>query len=158
MSAEQNLDKVIVQPRSLSPAEREEFLAQAHIAVLSVSSDDGRPPSTLPTWYTYEPGGNIGIITRQDKRKSRLIRRAGTLAVSVQRTEVPYRYVTVEGTVVKQQRPTRAELTSIGRRYLPADMIDGWANQELGGGNPIGEPEYIEIRPDRWLTKDFPPE
>ncbi|MEV0703669.1 pyridoxamine 5'-phosphate oxidase family protein [Saccharopolyspora sp. NPDC050389] len=143
------------QSRKLTTAEREEFLAQPHIAVLSVGSDDDRPPSTLPTWYSYRPGGNIAVAVRKDKRKSRLIRLAGKVSISVQRAEVPYRYVTVEGTVVKQQRPTRDELVAIGSRYLPADAIDGWADWELSGGNTAGEPEYVEIRPDRWQTKDF---
>jgi nitroimidazol reductase NimA-like FMN-containing flavoprotein (pyridoxamine 5'-phosphate oxidase superfamily) len=141
--------------RKLSEAEREEFLVQPHIGVLSVSSDDDRPPSALPTWYVYRPGGNIGIITREDRRKSRLIRRAGAVSFSVQQTEVPYRYVTVEGTVVRQERPTAEELAGVGRRYLPADQIDSWIARELGGENPAGEPEYVEIRPDRRLTKDF---
>ncbi|MDT7728061.1 MAG: hypothetical protein QOI21_4637 [Actinomycetota bacterium] len=141
--------------RKLSQTEREEFLAQPHVGVLSVSSDDDRPPSTLPTWYAYRPGGNIGLITRKDMRKSRLIRRAGTVSFSVQQTEVPYKYVTVEGTVVKQGRPTEEQLAGVGHRYLPADRIDPWIEHELSGGNPTGEPEYVEIRPDRWLTKDF---
>jgi nitroimidazol reductase NimA-like FMN-containing flavoprotein (pyridoxamine 5'-phosphate oxidase superfamily) len=155
MSTEKQLGEKVGQSRQLSQTEREEFLAQPHVGVLSVSSDDDRPPSTLPTWYAYQPGGNIAVITRKDKRKSRLIRRAGKLSFSVQRPEVPYRYVTVEGAVVKQERPTREELASIGRRYLPADTVDAWVEWELGGGTGNGEPEYIEIRPDRWLTQDF---
>jgi nitroimidazol reductase NimA-like FMN-containing flavoprotein (pyridoxamine 5'-phosphate oxidase superfamily) len=134
--------------RKLSEAEREEFLAQPHIGVLSVSGEDGRPPSALPTWYVYRPGGTIGIITRRDKRKSRLIRSAGAVSLSVQQTEVPYRYVTVEGTVIRQERPTAEELAGVGRRYLPADQIDSWITREFGGENPAGEPEYVEIRPD----------
>lgn len=141
--------------RKLTRPEREEFLAQPHIGVLSVASDDSRPPSTLPTWYAYQPGGHITIVTRQDKRKSRLIRRAGVVSFSVQRTEIPYKYVTVEGTVVKQERATGEELAAIGGRYLPAESVDGWVEWELSGGNGLGDPEYIEIRPDRWLTKDF---
>jgi hypothetical protein len=33
--------------------------------------------------------------------------------------------------------------------------VDAWADWELSGGNSNGEPEYIEIRPDRWLTAEF---
>ncbi|MEV6644510.1 hypothetical protein [Amycolatopsis sp. NPDC051371] len=40
-------------------------------------------------------------MTRAGRRKSRLIRRAGVVSLSVQRTEVPYRYVTVDGTVIR---------------------------------------------------------
>lgn len=141
--------------RELSQSEREEFLAQPHIGVLSIASDGSRPPSTQPTWYAYRPGGNIAVITRQDKRKSRLIRSAGVVSFCVQRTEVPYKYVTVEGTVVKQERASGEELAAIGGRYLPAESVDGWLEWEVSGGNTAGAPEYIEIRPDRWLTKDF---
>ncbi|OEU87676.1 hypothetical protein AN216_26020 [Streptomyces oceani] len=130
-------------------------MALPHIGVLSVVSDDERPPSTLPTWYAYEPGGNIAVITRRDRRKSRLIRRAGKLSFSVQRPEVPYRYVTVEGTVVRQELPTPVEIARIGRRYLPPEAVEEWVRWELSEDNENGEPEYIEIRPDRWLTKDF---
>ncbi|OZM72575.1 hypothetical protein CFN78_13075 [Amycolatopsis antarctica] len=142
-------------PGRLTRSEREDFLAQPHIGVLCVVDDGDRPPLALPTWYAYRPGGNLAVVTRKDRRKSRLIARAGSLSFSVQWTEKPYRYVTVEGTVVKQARPTREELVSIGSRYIPADQIEAWAEWELGGGNGNGEPEYVEIRPDRWLTADF---
>lgn len=155
MSAE--TPESVHQPKKLSKEEREQFLAQPHIGVLSVVSDDDRPPSTLPTWYAYRPGGNIAVALRRDKRKSRLIKLAGVLSFSVQQPVLPYKYVTVEGTVVKQQRPSRDELVGIGSRYLPSDAIDAWADWELAGENVAGEPEYVEIRPDRWLTADFSP-
>ncbi|MFF2327454.1 MULTISPECIES: pyridoxamine 5'-phosphate oxidase family protein [unclassified Streptomyces] len=145
------------QSRKLSRQEREEFLALPHIGVLSVAAEDGRPPSTLPTWYAYEPGGNIAVVARGGKRKSRLIRQAGLLSFCVQRAERPYEYVTVEGAVVAQRPPSREELTGIGRRYIDPADVDAWADWELSGGNGNGEPEYIEIRPDRWLTAKFPP-
>ncbi|MCI2419197.1 pyridoxamine 5'-phosphate oxidase family protein [Saccharopolyspora sp. K220] len=155
MSEERQLDENLGRSRKLSQEEREQFLAEPRVGVLSVISDDDRPPATLPTWYAYQPGGNIAVVTRQGKRKSRLIRRAGKLSFSVQHPEVPYKYVTVEGTVVRQEPPTKEELASIGRRYLPADAVDEWAEWELSGGNGNGGPEYVEIRPDRWLTADF---
>ncbi|OLR93890.1 hypothetical protein BJP25_14965 [Actinokineospora bangkokensis] len=136
-------------------AEREAFLAEPRVAVLSVVSEGDRPPSTLPTWYAYEPGGTLTVVTRQGRRKSRLIRRAGVLSLSVQRPEVPYRYVTVEGTVVRQEPATEADLRRIGARYLPAADLDGWVAWEAGGQNANGTPEVVEVRPDRWLTGDF---
>jgi uncharacterized protein len=151
----EQVDENVGKSRTLGRAEREEFLALPHVAILGVAGDDGRPPSTLPTWYDYRPGGNIAVVTRKGKRKSRLIARAGVVSISVQQPRRPYRYVTVEGTVVEQRRPTADELAGVGRRYLPADSVDGWVAWELGGGNASGDPEYIEIRPDRWLTRDF---
>lgn len=135
-------------------ADREEFLARPWIGVFSVPSDDARPPATLPTWYGYEPGGTLTVVTRAGRRKSRLIRRA-RVSLSVQRTEVPYRYVTVEGTVIRQGPASEDDLLRIGRRYVPADRVDEWLAWELGGTHPHGVPEVVEIRPDRWLTGDF---
>jgi hypothetical protein len=151
----EQVDRNIGRSRHLSRAEREEFLARPHVAILSIAGDDGRPPSTLPSWYGYRPGGNIAVVTRKGRRKSRLIALAGVVSISVQQSERPYKYVTVEGTVVEQRRPIADELAGIGRRYLPADSVDAWVAWELSGGNASGAPEYIEIRPDRWLTRDF---
>jgi nitroimidazol reductase NimA-like FMN-containing flavoprotein (pyridoxamine 5'-phosphate oxidase superfamily) len=38
-------------PRQLTERERQEFLAEPHIGVLSVASDDDRPPLTVPVRY-----------------------------------------------------------------------------------------------------------
>ena len=40
-------------PRQMTPQERQEFLAEPHVGVLSVASDDDRPPLTVPLWYGY---------------------------------------------------------------------------------------------------------
>ncbi|MGH3928255.1 MAG: hypothetical protein ACRDTT_36245 [Pseudonocardiaceae bacterium] len=37
--------------RTLTAAERENFLAQPNISVLSMTSDDDRPPLTVPIYY-----------------------------------------------------------------------------------------------------------
>ena len=50
-------------PRQLTERERQEFLAEPHIGVLSVASDDDRPPLTVPVWYGYRPGGNVSFFT-----------------------------------------------------------------------------------------------
>lgn len=155
MADEQASRREVGTPGTLGQEERERFLAEPRVGVLSVAADGGRPPSTLPTWYAYEPGGNLSVITRAGKRKSRLIRVAGTLSLSVQQPEPPYKYVTVEGTVVRQEPAGREHLLQILGRYLPAELIDAHIDWELSGGNNRGAPEYVEVRPDRWLTADF---
>src|SRR5215210_3923077 len=99
-------------PRQMTEDEREEFLAAPHIGVLSVAAGDGRPPHTTPVWYGYEPGGSITFFTGTQGRRSRktgLIEAAGVLSLSVQQQEFPYKYVTVEGTVVASEQPPTAE-------------------------------------------------
>ena len=46
---------------ALSVRDRELFLAEPHIAALSVSAGEGRGPLTVPIWYQYAPGGVAGI-------------------------------------------------------------------------------------------------
>lgn len=144
-------------PRPLTEHEREAFLADLHVATLSVASDSDRPPLTVPIWYGYEPGGNVTFFTGSQgrkARKSRLIERAGILSLSVQREVPPYRYVTVEGTVVQTDRPPSAEqVLAIVRRYLPEEVAQGFVQEELGRAD--SELVLYTVRPDRWLTFDF---
>jgi uncharacterized protein len=144
-------------PRQMTEKERQEFLAEPHVGVLSVVSDDDRPPLTVPLWYGYEPGGNISFFTGtqgRKARKTRLIEKAEVLSLSVQREEFPYKYVTVEGTVVGTDRPPSAEqMLAIARRYLPEEAARGFVEAELE--HPGTELVLFTIRPDRWLTADF---
>ena len=144
-------------PKQMTRREREEFLAAPRVGVLSVASDDDRPPLTVPLWYGYEPGGDISFFTGTQGRRARktgLIERAGKLSLSVQREEFPYRYVTVEGTVVRIDRPPRAErMLAVVRRYLPEEAAQGFVRAELERPGP--ELVLFTIRPDRWLTADF---
>jgi uncharacterized protein len=98
--------------RRMTEQERQGFLAEPRVAVLSVASDSDRPLLTVPLWYGYQPGSNVTIFTGtqgRKARKTRLIEKAGVLSLSVQREGFPYRYVTVEGTVVGADRPPSAE-------------------------------------------------
>ena len=47
---------------SMTAAEREAFLADVHVGVLSVE-DPGRGPLTVPVWYAYRAGGTLDVIT-----------------------------------------------------------------------------------------------
>ena len=144
-------------PRQLTERERQEFLAEPHIGVLSVASDDDRPPLTVPVWYGYRPGGNVSFFTGTRGRKARkikLIQESGVLSLAVQREKFPYRYVTVEGTVIQIDRPPSAEqMFAVVRRYLPEEAAQGFVKAELE--LPGSELVLFTIRPDRWLTADF---
>ncbi len=144
-------------PRPLTEQERQDFLAEPHIGVLSVASDDERPPLTVPVWYGYEPGEDLTFFTGTQGRRARktgLIERVGVLSLSVQREEFPYRYVTVEGTVAETDRPPSAEqMLAVVRRYLPEEAAQGFVRSELD--HPSGELVLFTIRPDRWLSFDF---
>jgi hypothetical protein len=144
-------------PRRMTERERQEFLAEPHIGVLSVAAGDDRPPHTTPVWYVYEPGGSITFFTGTQGRKSRkaeFIDTAGVLSLTVQRDEFPYKYVTVECSVVGSDSPPSAEqMLAIVGRYLPEEAAQGFVEEELG--HPGLGPVLFTVRPDRWLTFDF---
>ncbi|GAB1812321.1 pyridoxamine 5'-phosphate oxidase family protein [Mycobacterium sp. MUNTM1] len=137
--------------KAFSETERQEFLADKHVAVLSVAATEDRPPASVPIWYDYTPGGDVRIMTGASSRKARLIKQAGAVTLVVQREEPPYQYVVVEGTVVETTNPAPADLQeSIAIRYLG----------EEGGRAFVQSMEGVEevlftIRPDRWLSADF---
>lgn len=144
----------------MTVAEREAFLAEPRVAVVSVVNGDDRPPLTTPVWYHYQPGGEVTFFTNtmgRASRKARLIDRAGRLSLCVQQPEMPYRYVTVEGTVVRTDQPPAPEaFLAIARRYLPEAHAQGMlaGEQATPGPGPI----LYTVRPDRWLTFDLSPE
>lgn len=146
-------------PRPLTEQERQAFLADLHVATLSVASDSDRPPLTVPVWYHHQPGGNVTFFTGshgRKARKSRLVEKAGVLSLSVQQETPPYKFVTVEGTVVQTDRPPAAEqLLAIVRRYLPEEMAQEFLQEELSIPPADSELVVYSVRPDRWLTFDF---
>jgi len=133
-----------------SESARQEFLADLHVGVLSVAADD-RPPASVPIWYDYVPGGDIRINTGAGSRKTKLIEQAGAVTLVVQREELPYQYVVVEGTVVDTTKPTPLEVREeIAIRYLGEEAGRGFVKSMEGQ-----ESVLFTIRPDRWITADF---
>jgi uncharacterized protein len=138
-------------PKEFSEAERRAFLADKHVGVLSVAATDGRPPASVPIWYDYAPGGDVRISTGASSRKAKLVERAGAVTLVVQREELPYQYVVVEGTVVAVTTPAPAEVRqAIAIRYLGDEGGRAFV-RGLDGQDSV----LFTIRPDRWLTADF---
>ncbi|KQW16709.1 pyridoxamine 5'-phosphate oxidase family protein [Streptomyces sp. Root369] len=137
---------------ALTREQREQFLAEPHIAALAVDAGEGRAPLALPIWYQYTPGGDIWIMTGRDSRKHKLIRAAGRFSLLVERVEPTIRYVSVEGPVVDTRPGTLEDLREISARYLPAEKVDGYV--EFASKNH-GEQVIIRLRPERWVTSDL---
>lgn len=137
--------------KAFSETERQEFLADKHVAVLSVAATEGRPPASVPIWYDYTAGGDVRIMTGASSRKARLITQTGAVTLVVQREEPPYQYVVVEGTVVETTNPAPADLQeSIAIRYLGEEGGRAFV-QSMQGVEEV----LFTIRPDRWLSADF---
>jgi hypothetical protein len=142
---------------AMTDQEREAFLQEPHIAVISVANDAGRPPHSAPVWYHYEPNGNVTFFTGTQgrvARKTALIEQAGVVSFVIQREEFPYKYVAAECTVVHADRPPSEEsIFSIVRRYLPEEAARGFAQAELA--NPGPDFVLFTLKPVRWFTNDF---
>ncbi|RVX39583.1 pyridoxamine 5'-phosphate oxidase [Nonomuraea polychroma] len=134
----------------LSVAEREAFLAEPHIGGLAVEAGDGRAPLAVPVWYDYSPGGDIRFLTDGDSVKARLIAKAGRFSLLVQRVSPTYRYVSVEGPVVRTDPTTLDDLTRISARYLPPDAVSGYVQ-----GSDLHVLVTFRMRPERWLSADL---
>src|SRR5262249_32662174 len=61
---------------AMTKLERETFLADLHVAIISIP-EEGRGPLTVPIWYLYEPGGELRVVTARTSRKAQLFRHAG---------------------------------------------------------------------------------
>ena len=136
----------------LSVRDRELFLAEPHIAALSVSAGPDRGPLTVPIWYQYEPGGEAWVLTSLGSRKARLIEAAGRFTLMVERTAPTVRYVSVEGPVTRTVPGTDDLLREIAVRYLPPAKVPAYI--ELAE-TEFGEQVAIYLRPQRWLWSDL---
>ena len=138
----------------LSVRDRELFLAEPHIAALSVSAGPGRGPLTLPIWYQYEPGGEAWVLTEAESWKARLIGAAGRFTLMVDRVTPTVRYVSVEGPVTHTVPGTDELLREITERYLPPEKVPAYLDFAQA---ELGKQIAIYLRPERWLTADLGP-
>ena len=138
---------------AMTPAEREAFLAEVHVAVVTVADDRGRGPLAIPLWYDYQPGGEILLVTDRDSRKARLIRAAGRVTVCAQTQEMPYRYASAEGPVTRIDNTVTVEQRwEFARRYLGPEGADGYIDATRDATERMCA---IHIRPEHWLTRDY---
>jgi len=137
---------------TMSRAEREAFLANVHVGILSVQQD-GRGPLTLPIWYAYKPGGTVNLITGASTRKARLLAAAGRFSLCVQTETPPYKYVSVEGPIVATEADVApSERTALAYRYLGPEFGDLYL---AATADRDASSVMIRMTPENWLTTDF---
>jgi uncharacterized protein len=137
--------------RYMTKQERERFLADLHVGIISIP-EEGRGPLTVPIWYSYEPGGELRVVTARTSRKEQLLQRAGRLSLCAQTETPPYKYVSVEGPVVAiEPADLERDRRPLARRYLGAERGDRYIESTRGlVGNVL-----VRMRPERWLTVDY---
>lgn len=127
--------------------EREAFLADLHVGILSINRD-GKGPLSLPIWYQYADG-EVTISISSSSLKAALIRRHGRATLTVQNETPPYQYVMVEGPTTVEQG--HLDILAMATRYLGA---------ELGAGYVAESPQtddsaIVRLRPEQWFTCDY---
>lgn len=140
-------------PLAMSRAEREAFLAEPHVGVISIP-EEGRGPLTVPIWYAYEPGGELHVITERSSRKGRLLEKAERLSLVAQTEALPYKYVSVEGPVLSIRAADRErDARPMAHRYLGPALGDRYIDE--GPEREPGESVVVRVRPERWLSVDY---
>jgi nitroimidazol reductase NimA-like FMN-containing flavoprotein (pyridoxamine 5'-phosphate oxidase superfamily) len=138
----------------MSKSEREAFLADVHIGVISVT-EEGRAPLTVPIWYSYVPGGDVCIITDRGSRKGRLLERARRFTLCVQSEALPYKYVTVEGPITGiEKSDVERDGRPMAHRYLGRELGDQYT-EATRADRATAESVVIRMRPEHWLTVDY---
>jgi len=139
---------------NMTKAEREAFLGQAHIGVLSIPEIDKGPLSS-PVWYDYEAGSDVWFLTQSTARKGQLVAEGNRVSLLVQTSTAPYKYVSIEGPVSSiQPSDLLADLQPMAQRYLGEQQGKDYAAgsvESYAKGNAI----KVFIRPERWLTVDY---
>jgi nitroimidazol reductase NimA-like FMN-containing flavoprotein (pyridoxamine 5'-phosphate oxidase superfamily) len=136
----------------MTKQERERFLADLHVGIVSVA-EEGRGPLTVPIWYSYEPGGEVRVVTGGTSRKAQLLRTARRFSLCAQTDAPPYKYVSVEGPIVaiepanleRDRRPLAHRYFGVqaGDRYVERTRVETVENV------------LVRMRPERWFTVDY---
>ncbi|WP_039797913.1 pyridoxamine 5'-phosphate oxidase family protein [Nocardia araoensis] len=135
----------------LTLQERQEFLAQPHVAAFSVAAGAGRGPLTVPIWYQYSPGGEPWILTGPESQKMRYLRETGRFGLMVQQVDPTVRYVSVEGPVTRITPMTDEMHREMAARYVPAESLDAY----LKAAEAYGTQVAVYLRPEHWLSADL---
>ena len=136
---------------TMSESERKEFLAGMHVGILGLERPDG-PPLVVPVWYSYEPGGEVEVLTSASSMKGRLAKSAGRGSLCAQQEDLPYKFVTVEGAIEIDEigAGDRTAIESMAIRYLGDELGRAYAQ-----GDVADDEIRIRMRPDRWFSVDY---
>ena len=135
---------------TMTKDEREAFLAEARVGVLAVAS--GGPPLQAPIWYSYEPGGEVLIITGGDSPKAALLHEAGNASLCVQTETAPYKYVVVEGSVTIDNGVDDKLRADIAHHYLGDELGDMYLQATA---ESAATSVTVRLMPERWRTTDY---
>ncbi len=130
--------------------DREAFLADVHVGVITVARD-GAAPLAAPVWYSYESGGDVLFVFESASEKIKLIEATGQASLCVQSEAMPYKYVTGEGPAVVGDIDNDGE-RALAYRYLGPEIGDIYLSAIGGSVSRV-----VRLSPIRWRTVDYTP-
>ncbi|MDP6377912.1 MAG: pyridoxamine 5'-phosphate oxidase family protein [Pseudomonadales bacterium] len=134
----------------MSVEEREAFLADVHVGVLSIARPEGAPLAA-PVWYDYQPGGEAWLLTGRQSLKGKLLEVGTPVSLVAQTEDAPYKYVSLEGRVSSiTPLSIDADTRPMAIRYLGEQLGTAYAADSAEEGSI-----RVSITPERWLTVDY---
>ncbi|HIG44212.1 MAG: pyridoxamine 5'-phosphate oxidase family protein [bacterium] len=134
---------------AMTKTERDAFLADCHVGVVSINRQSEGPLSA-PIWYMYEDG-LVLFSTGGDSRKGKLMTLGERISMVVQTETAPYQYVSIEGPIVaRQPADVDRDVLPMAIRYLGDKMGTAYAKGSSGEGSVL-----IKMKPEKWLSVDY---
>lgn len=129
----------------MDQARREEFISQAHTAVLSTVNKNGTIHS-VPVWYLWD-GEAFRISTLRDSQKHKNAVRAGRATLCIdQRAGGPMRYATAECAVGEEPATPEWRL-KLWTHYRGDDAQRSL--EAMGDNTPNSV--CLVLRPEKWM-------
>ena len=124
--------------------EREQFLKQPHVAILATIGPGNRPHA-MPIWYLYENGDFI-ILTGEGSQKHRNVERHPQVTLAIDRRDLPYYAVMIQGTATLGPPPSDALRLRLATRYLGAEGGAAYTARRRGTKSVT-----IRVHPDKFV-------
>ncbi|MFT5693575.1 MAG: general stress protein 26 [Oceanicoccus sp.] len=136
---------------NMSKPEREAYLKDLHVGVISIEQANGAPLSA-PIWYDYDPAIGLWILTEPNSKKGKALAAAQRFTLVAQDEAAPlYKYVSVSGPVVEVRvADAEKDTKPMAYRYFDRATADMYLK-----GSADGTSNYYLMRPEQWLTLDY---
>jgi PPOX class probable F420-dependent enzyme len=135
-----HIDEAIMQRHD----EREQFLKQPHVAILATIGPGNRPHA-MPIWYLYENGDFI-ILTGDGSQKHRNVERHPQVTLAIDRRDLPYYAVMIQGTATLGPPPSDALRLRLATRYLGEEGGAAYTARRRGTKSVT-----IRVHPDKFV-------
>jgi PPOX class probable F420-dependent enzyme len=132
----------------MTDEDREAFLREAHLAVLSTVDSRGRPHAA-PVWYLYDDGV-FRISTSAGSQKHKNIEANANISLVIDQRELPYYAVMVHGTAEIGPAFSDEDGLRLAIRYLGEQLGTQYAGSQRGNEEAVS----LVIKPRKVIVYD----